>query len=75
MTLDPTSVLTLLVENQAFLKTLLSLQVNTLSEQTGESRDEINKKVNAAIEENMRSTWKGFYESFPEARILTSEKD
>ena len=75
MTLDPTSVLTLLVENQALLKTLISLQVNTLSEQTGESRDEINKKVNAAIEENMQSTWKGFYESFPDARILTSEKD
>lgn len=66
MTPNQTHIVTLLIENNALMKTLLSLHVNALSEQTGESRADINKRVDEAIEENMKIGWKGSYDSLRE---------
>lgn len=63
MTPYQTHIVTLLIETNALMKTLLSLQVNALSDKTGESRENINKRVDEAIEENMKIGWKGFYDS------------
>ena len=70
MTPNQTHIVTLLIETNALVKTLLSLQVNAFSDQTGESRAEINKKVDEAIEENMKIGWKGFYDSLKEDGVM-----
>ena len=68
MNTDLSPVISLLIENQAMLKTLLILQIQTLSFQIGEPVNEINQRISDAIDKNIELTWESFFQSFPELR-------